>query len=245
MHRKHVGAESCTKRSKRTREQANLDKFTTARGCLSLHGQEISYVQDFKYLGRILTEKDSDMSTFFRSIQQATFRWYKLGILLRQRTLKPRVKRHLISVIIHSALLFGSESWVIDKQKIRIMRAMQQRILRSSFAIKGHIRENIYQYPSRDHVLHTARIEDVAQTLLRRRLAFYARTLSRDERFVTLKKLIVAFESPGAETHQRHDGRRAWWSAQLRSNSTAVGIPRMVSCVSHWATKAKEHIFNL
>lgn len=129
--------------------------------------------------------------------------------------------------------------------KIRILRAFQQRILRSSFAIKGHIVNDEYHHPSREHVLRTAKVEDVGQTLKRRRLAFYVRTLSRDESFLPLKRLIVAFENRGAETHQRNDGRRSWWTAQLRADREAARIPQMVSCVSHWEEKAKEFLFDL
>lgn len=245
MHTRHLTAASCSRRAQRTRLQTLLNQRTADRGLVSLDGKEISYVDEFKYLGRMVTAKDSDMQALFRAVRQATFRWHQLSHILRQKTLDKGSKKHLTTVIIHSALLFGSETWVMDKVKLRILRSFQQRILRSSFSVRGHVVDGTYHLPPRERVLRVADVEDVGQTLLRRRLAFYTRTLSRNEEFLPLKRLIVSFEEPGAETHQRFDGRRAWWTAQLRADLQSAGIPRMVCCVSHWQKMAKDHTFQI
>lgn len=240
---RHEDAVSCFKRANRFRDQMRLNRYVVERGAVRLGANELDYVPDFKYLGRIFTQKDSDMTTFFRSIRQATVRWHMLGRLLRQPQLKKPSKRHLISVIIHSALLFGSESWIFDNHKLRFMRTFQQRILRSVFSIKGHVVNTVYHLPSREHVLRTADVEDVGQIVRRRRLAFYIRTLARSDAAIPLRRLISAFETPGAETHQRHDGNRAWWTTQLRHDAINARLPQSVYCVSHWVGNAKKHIF--
>ena len=141
-------------------EDHKLRHQATLRGPVKLHDQEINYVPHFKYPGRMVTTKDSDMPALRYSIQQATVRWHQLARILRKHELKKPVKKHLIAVIIHSALLFGSETWVVDKLKLQLLRAFQQRILRSSFAIKGHVVDGIYHLPSREHVLRTTDSDD-------------------------------------------------------------------------------------
>ena len=114
------------------------------------------------------------------------------------------------------------------------------------FRIKGRFTTDdpsIYHYPSRQHVLETSRMEDIENILRRRRLAFYVRVLGRDKRLLPLRRVVSLFEIPGAESTQRTDGRRSWWSAQLRADSLRVGVPTLVGCVSHWETEVKKFDF--
>ncbi|MBS1969835.1 MAG: endonuclease/exonuclease/phosphatase family protein [Bdellovibrionales bacterium] len=242
LHRRHQQAASCARREDQRQKALELEARAESRGEVRLNGHVLEYVKDFKYLGRIFTDKDSDMATFFRSLQSARFRWHQLGAFLRQNTLSNRCKRHLISVIIHSALLFGSESWVHDARKIALLRSFQQRILRSTFQVKGKFTNSNppeYRYPSRRHVLTTAHMTDISSIFRKRRLAFFIRVLGRDPSYLYLKKIVTSFEIPGAETRQRCDGRRAWWTAQLRMDRMGAGVPERLVCVSHWETIVK------
>jgi hypothetical protein len=44
------------------------------------------------------------------------------------------------------------------------------------------------------------------------------------------------------QNRQRNDGRRSWWTAQLRAERNQHNIPFLVTCVSHWMKTAKERI---
>jgi len=242
--RNHQHAQSCDRRSARSNLQDELTARQNQLHPLTLEGREIENVETFKYLGRMFTDTDNDMPAILRSINAAKLRWHQLGKILRQKTMKNGCKRILISVIIHTALLFGSESWTSDTRKLSLLRTVQQRILRSTFGLSPTVTRELdvvrYRYPSREHVLGSAQMEDIADIFKRRRLTFYIRTLSRNGKHLALKEWIETFERPGTETPQHNDGRRAWWTRQLRTERILFHIPFVIKCVSHWAGKVKE-----
>ena len=64
----------------------------------------------------------------------------------------------------------------------------------------------------------------------------------KTHKFILLERWMDAFEENGAETRQRSDDRRSWWTAQLRAERNQHNIPFLVTCVSHWMKTAKERI---
>jgi len=201
---KHRRAHSCVRRADRAHLQDELTQRQNQIHPLVLDEREIEDVSAFKYLGRIFTSKDSDMPAIFRSIKAAKVRWHQLGKILRQKSMKNHCKRILISVIIHSSLLFGCESWTSDARKLSLLRTVQQRILRSTFGIyrRDATRNELgYMYPSRAHVLTTAKVEDIATIFRRRRLGFYIRALSRKGEHLALRKWIEALNNLGLKPH--------------------------------------------
>ena len=95
-------------------------------------GEPLEVVNDFRYLGSILTKTPVIDDDIKLRMQSATSAFYKL----RQRVFDNKdLKRHtkvaVYKAVVLPTLLYGCESWVTYRRHIRPLERLQQRILRT------------------------------------------------------------------------------------------------------------------
>jgi hypothetical protein len=77
----------------------------------TVNGMAIKTVRQFKYLGRILDNNDSNLPAVKQNLLKARKRWGMIGLILKKRkSTKPKTMATFYKVIVQSLLLFGSES---------------------------------------------------------------------------------------------------------------------------------------
>jgi hypothetical protein len=82
----------------------------------SVNRTAIKTVRQFKYLGRILDNNDSNLPAVKQNLLKARKRWGMIGLILKKRkSTKPKTMATFYKVIVQSLLLFGLESWVLSK----------------------------------------------------------------------------------------------------------------------------------
>ena len=114
---KHLESEDC-KRFTEIKKYRCIDPHHEAATNVkfNINGEEINTVKSFKYLGRILTDKDDDGEAIDQQLKKARMTRGRIGKIIKKKTNgSPKTMSVFYKVIIQSVLLYGSESWVISK----------------------------------------------------------------------------------------------------------------------------------
>ena len=93
-------------------------------------GDEIKRVREFKYLGRILSEKDDDSPAIEANLRKARAKWAMFKKLLTREHMSRKVMGYFYKAIVQSILLFGAETWVVSEKNMRKLRSFHRRCAR-------------------------------------------------------------------------------------------------------------------
>jgi hypothetical protein len=74
-------------------------------------------VTKFRYLGRILSQDDHDLSACVRNIQRAKTQWAAVSKVLRREECRRNRLRGYTFVIVSTVLLYGSDTWVTRRME--------------------------------------------------------------------------------------------------------------------------------
>ena len=83
----------------------------------------IEGVKQFKYLGRILEEADSDWQAVQRNNNKARIVWWRLVKLLIREGGDSHVSELFYKEVFQSVVLFGSESWALLDAMMRALES--------------------------------------------------------------------------------------------------------------------------
>ena len=93
-------------------------------------GTTLGRVHDFRYLGRILAETDSDQPALRRNLAKARQRWARVSRILVREGATPRVSGRFYKAIVQLVLLCGSETWVWTESMRQSLRGFHNRVAR-------------------------------------------------------------------------------------------------------------------
>jgi hypothetical protein len=136
----------------------------------TINGCQVKNVNEFKYLGRILDNKDSDIPAVEQNLRKARQKWGRISRILSKESAKPRVMASFYKAIVQSVLLYGSESWVISERTLLKLRSFHRRCAR--YITGRHIRENddgSWTCPNSARTLEEAGLWTVEEYIERRR----------------------------------------------------------------------------
>ena len=88
----------------------------------SAYGQPLENVSSFKYLGRWLTENDSDWQAVTGNLKKARKKWGRISRILVQEGADAKTSGMFHVAVVQQILLYGSESWVLTP---RILEALE------------------------------------------------------------------------------------------------------------------------
>ena len=95
-----------------------------------VNGKPIEIVDEFKYLGRVVTKHDKDEPTVMRNLAQAREKWASMRRFLIGEAADPRTMATFYKTVVLQVLLHGSESWVLTKDLMRQLRSFHRRCCR-------------------------------------------------------------------------------------------------------------------
>ena len=104
--------------------------WVTSEKAFHAYGIQMRAVTEFKYLGRVLTNIDDDLPAMARNIRKARANWGRLERILGQEGVDPKVSRSFYTAMTQQVLLFGAESWVLNKKMESALDAFQGRVAR-------------------------------------------------------------------------------------------------------------------
>jgi hypothetical protein len=90
----------------------------------------IERVTKFRYLGRILSQDDHDLSACVRDIQRAKAKWAAVSRVLKREGASKKSFARFYLVIVSTVLLYGSDTWVVTRRMEELLTSFHNRCLR-------------------------------------------------------------------------------------------------------------------
>jgi hypothetical protein len=87
-------------------------------------------VTKFRYLGRILSQDDHDLSACVRNIQRAKEKWATVSRVLKREGASKKSFARFYLVIVSTVLLYGSDTWVVTRRMEEVLTSFHDRCLR-------------------------------------------------------------------------------------------------------------------
>ena len=97
--------------------------------------------------------------------------WGRLAKILSAENVTPKIMGSIYKTVVQSILLYGSETWVLNKMMIRKLDSFHRRCAR--YIAREHIRQNedgTWTYPSSERVLEKAGLLPITEYIRRRQI---------------------------------------------------------------------------
>jgi hypothetical protein len=163
---RHQESKACqiveTRNYERNKYQENVMTRTTTK--FLVFGQEIETVTEFKYLGRTVTQDDDDRQAIRKNLHKAQGIWGRLARLLTRADANKHEMTRIYRAVIHSILLYGSESWSIPIDQYEILERFHKRCLR--YITGKHIRKTENEewvYPRTADLLQECKMKSIRE----------------------------------------------------------------------------------
>ena len=180
MQRGHRFSAVCNMLARQREQARRLRACTEAQNTrFSALGSELGKVHEFRYLGRILTERDSDMPALYRNLTRARQRWAQLSRLLVREGATPRVSGNFYKAIVQSVLLFGSETWVWTKSMRLALRGFHHTVACRLTGRLARLLNGVWVYPPIEEALEAASLRPIEEYITQRRERLLAHVQSR------------------------------------------------------------------
>ena len=200
-HRATLGCQRGAVRLRRL-NQIEVNRQVVQNVSFSVDGSAIDRETQFKYLGRVLDEKDDDNHAIDRQLKRAKAKWARVGKVLSVQTTDPRVRGYFYKAILQAVLLYGSESWVISEIKLKQLRSFHHRVAR--YITGRHIKQladGTYECPPTEEVLETAGLYPLETYIERRKNTIW--TAIKNRPIIERCKNSTALSTTGRRT--------TWW----------------------------------
>ena len=124
----------------RDRKADKVNKKTVAETVFTVSGEPIKNVDEFKYLGRKVSCKDSDWPTVNWNLKRARAVWGKIGRILSNERASPKAMASVYKTVVQAVLLYGSESWTLTLVMEKKLQSFHRSCAR--YITGQHIRQN-------------------------------------------------------------------------------------------------------
>ena len=128
LSRGHIGSALCEGHARR-RQQAKRNQAARAAQAVNftLDGTVLGKTGSFKYLGRIVSENDSDWPALQKNLTKARQRWASISRLLGREGATPKVSGYIYKAAILTVLLYSSETWVWSQRMLKACEGFHHR----------------------------------------------------------------------------------------------------------------------
>ena len=195
--------------------------FTTN---ISVHGTELESVNQFKYLGAIISDNGSHTEILSRSAQTLTA-LAKLRKIWRDKNIALKYKIRLMHALVLSIFLYACESWTLTAELQRKIQAVEMKCYR--YILNISYLDRITNERVRQIIVnHIGPHEDLLTTVKKRKLRWYGHTT----RASGLSKIILQGTVRGGR--KRGGQRKKWtdniseWTARPFSETQALAHDR-------------------
>jgi len=103
---------------------------------MKIDNSSIEWVEEFKYLGRTLTNQNSIQEEIKRRLKLGNAYYYSVQNLLPSSLLSKKLKIKIYRTIILPVVLYGCETWLLTLREERRLRVFENRVLRRVFGPK-------------------------------------------------------------------------------------------------------------
>ena len=177
---------------------------------LTCKGSPIKQVDKFKYLGRILTQDAKDITAIKVQIAKAKQVFASLRHLLVNGYLSMHKKLQLINTFVYSTLLYGCETWTINKEAEKKIEALEMWIYRRMLKIPWTAK-----ITNNEVIRRIGRDKCLLNNIRTRQMKFFGHVTRHN----TLEKLVTSGQFRGTRSKGR---QRTTYVTALRKTTTEL-----------------------
>jgi len=113
------------------------------------NGVPLQAVSIFKYLGRQLSNQDTDWPAVYTNLKKTRQRWARVSRVLAREGADARVSGMFYKAVIQSVLLYSCETWVITPSVLKALAGFHNRMARRLSGKRPYFlrREERWIYP--------------------------------------------------------------------------------------------------
>lgn len=193
-----------------TREEQPLD--VTVR----IDGHVFRKVEHFKYLGVIISDKNSEEREIVNRINLANKCMYACNKFMTSKILSHQTKIKIYKTVIRPILMYGSETWILNKKEEKKLVVFENKVLRKIF---GPTKENgEWRIKHNKEIRDQYRENDVVAHVRSGRLRWAGHVLRREQ------GTLLKEAGCGVPDGRRPPGRpkRRWWDG-VRADAGRIG----------------------
>ena len=169
---------------------------------ITMNGQTLEEVKDFKYLGSFVSEDGSSTKEIKTRIGIATSAMTRLARVWRSNTISFPVKVRLYKSLVLSTLLYGCESWTLTADTERRIQSFENKCYRRMLHI-SYKEHRTNDYVRQLVTTHAGEQDPLLSTVKRRKLDWYGH--------VTRHTLYVPVLQGTVEGKRRRGRQRKSW----------------------------------
>ena len=113
------------------------DQNTGRSHSMKIDNRSIERVEEFKYLGTALTNKNSIQEEIKRRLKVGNACYYSVQNLLSSSLLSKKLKIKIYRTIILPIVRYGCEAWSLTLREERRLRVFENRVLRRYLGLRG------------------------------------------------------------------------------------------------------------
>ena len=207
---------------------------------VTIDGDEFEVVEEFVYLGSLVTSDNNCSREIRRRIITGSRAYYGLHKTLRSGHLSRRTKCTMYETLIRPVVLYGHETWTMLEEDLQALEVFERRVLRTIF---GGVRENTVWRRRMNHELAQLygkpSIRKVAKAGRIRWAGHVARmpdALDARQPNQTINPVKLVFNSEPVGTRRR-GAQRARWLNQVEEDLESVGVPQR-----NWRVAAQDRV---
>ena len=193
---------------------------------LSIYGETVEMVKEFRYLGRVVAENDKDGPDIQARLQgaRATVARLKHNVF-GAAGVTAKTKVTVFRTVCTAQLKYGCESWRVTRRDEGKLRAFQQRCLRQATRTLPTITtdddgQKRIRMPSRELVLERAGMGDLVREIDHSQLRYYGHVLRMEEESEVRKSFLSSMMGKGAPGFSNE----ALVATQMKRKMEACGL---------------------
>jgi len=130
---------------KKTKIMCNEVARRRTRSGITVDGENLEEVEEYKYLGRMLTPRNEMSTEINQRIAAGWRRFGQYSHFLKEKNIPHSLKRKIMDTVILPSLTYGSETWALTKHQKGKLAAAQRSMERSilNVTLKDKIRNDV------------------------------------------------------------------------------------------------------
>ena len=208
LQRGHTGSKQCKAniRKNQQREQNEAAAGAQAR-TFTIDGVTLKKVENFKYLGRQISSRDSDAPALFMNLAKARKRFARISTLIAREGADSAIGGRIYVAAVLAVLLYGSETWVWTSRMLDSIRGFHHRACRRLADKRPKRRQDgTYCICPADEAMRICKLSPIQVYIARRRQTILAYVVKRP--IYKLCRAVV--RSAGTPTRTKF-----WWEQDL------------------------------
>ena len=147
-------------------------------GEVSLQGEVLKRVENFKYLGSTVADDGELGAEITHRIQAGWKNWKKVSGVLCDKRIGIKLKGKVHKTVVRPAMMYGAETWAIKKTEEKKLDVAEMRMLRWMCGVtrKDKIRNEV--------IRGTTKVRKISDKIQESRLRWYGHVMRRDEQYV-------------------------------------------------------------